>query len=391
MRILILNCAYDSRFTTPADLLNRYTTLTGWSDALMAEGASRVSVLQRFGSDARVQRSGVEYCFCRVTAGDWPRQLQQMVAAVDPDIVHVNGLIFPWQTWWLRRVLPARTGIVIQDHGGAEPGRHPVRWLIRRIGLSAADAFLFSALDLAQPWQTSRLIAPRQRVHAVMESSTSMRPLPHDSARVISGVMGNPALLWVGRLNANKDPLTVLDGFELALPHLPDAHLTVVYSSDEWLPQVKARIARSASLTAHVHLRGSIAYAQLAAFYSAADLFVLGSHREGSGYALIEALACGATPIVTDIPSFRAITADGVLGTLWPVGDSTAFADALIRCTERRPTALRADNLNHFERELSWPVIGRRALAAYADVLTQRARRLRGSTDSPSAAPPCLR
>src|SRR5438034_9068551 len=115
MRILLLNCAYDARLTAPADLLNRYTTLTDWSEALLAAGASGVSVLQRFGSDARVQREGVEYFFCRVTAGDWPRQLHRVVVAQNPDLVHVNGLIFPWQTWWLRRALPAPTAIVMQD------------------------------------------------------------------------------------------------------------------------------------------------------------------------------------------------------------------------------------------------------------------------------------
>ena len=47
----------------------------------------------------------------------------------------------------------------------------------------------------------------------------------------------------------------------------------------------------------------------MAAFYSAADLFVVGSHHEGSGYSLMEACACGAMPVVTDIPTFRLLTA----------------------------------------------------------------------------------
>ena len=41
-----------------------------------------------------------------------------------------------------------------------------------------------------------------------------LRPLPRAMARAISGVHGDPALLWVGHLDANKDPLTVLEGFE---------------------------------------------------------------------------------------------------------------------------------------------------------------------------------
>ena len=43
----------------------------------------------------------------------------------------------------------------------------------------------------------------------------------------------------------------------------------------------------------------------MAVCYSAADLFVVGSHHQGSGYALMEACACGAVPVVTAIPTFR--------------------------------------------------------------------------------------
>src|SRR5712664_1923808 len=308
MRILLMNCAFDARLTTAADLLNDYATLTDWSRALLAAGASGVSVLQSFRSDARLVRDGVEYLFCRDSAAGWSRSLHGLIAKQQPDIIHFNGLIFPWQMWRLRRALPARAAIVAQDHGGAEPGRRPVRWMKQRIGLRTADAFLFSAPEIAKPWQAARLIAPWQPVYAVMESSTTVRPLPRDAARLSSGVTGSPALLWVGRLNANKDPLTVLDGFERSLSALPAATVTMIYTSEDMLPAVRERIARSAVLKERVRLVGTVPHARLPAFYSAADLFVLGSHHEGSGYALMEACACGAVPVVTDIPTFRLIT-----------------------------------------------------------------------------------
>jgi glycosyltransferase involved in cell wall biosynthesis len=369
MRILLLNCSYDVDLTTPDNLLDRYTTLTGWSEALLAAGASCVSVLQRFGSDVCVVRHGVEYCFRKISVGGWPRLLRRIVSHVNPDVVHVNGLIFPWQTWWLRRALPARRVIVVQDHGGAQPSRNPFRSITQRIGLGVADGFLFSAAELAAPWQRARLIPPHQSVFAVMESSTAMRPAQGDQTRTMSGVLGRPAMLWVGRLNANKDPLTVLEGFERALCDLPDAHLTMIFGSEEWLAQVQTRIARSPRLTSHVCLRGYIAHDRLAEFYSTADLFLLGSHHEGSGYALIEAMACGATPIVTDIPSFRVLTGNGAVGAVWPVGDANALAAKIVDHGSRDLVRARAGVLNHFERELSWSVVGRRALAAYAEAL----------------------
>ena len=36
------------------------------------------------------------------------------------------------------------------------------------------------------------------------------------------GATGDPLILWVGRLTTNKDPLTVLDGLERALPQMPN-------------------------------------------------------------------------------------------------------------------------------------------------------------------------
>jgi glycosyltransferase involved in cell wall biosynthesis len=363
-----LNCAHDTQHAAPRELLNRYSTLTGWAEALRAAGASTVSVLQHFPTDAQILRNGVDYFFRNLT-GIWSRQLQQLVVSLNPEVVHVNGLIFPWQTWSLRRALSGRGVIVLQDHGGIEPGRNPLVRFKQRIAFNFADAFLFSATELAEPWRLAGLITPRQSVFAVMESSTHMRPLPYDAARATSGVAGNPALLWVGRLNANKDPLTVLDGFERALSFLPAARLTMVYTTEDCLHPVRKRIARSVLLTESVHLRGYVPHEELAAFYSAADFFVLGSHHEGSGYALIEAMACGATPIVTNIPSFRALTGNGAVGAVWPVGDAVAFAEALARFRARDFSDLRATTLTHFERELSWPVIGQRALAAYAKVL----------------------
>src|SRR4029077_4802153 len=118
-----------------------------------------------------------------------------------------------------------------------------------------------------------------------------------------------------------KDPLTVLDGFERSLDLMPGAALTMIYSTDELLSAVRERVERSPSLIERVRLAGVVARERMASYFSAADVFVLGSHHEGSGYALMEACACGAVPVVTDIPTFRLIT-EGVVGALWTPGDA---------------------------------------------------------------------
>jgi glycosyltransferase involved in cell wall biosynthesis len=193
-------------------------------------------------------------------------------------------------------------------------------------------------------------------------------------ARELTGINGSPALLWVGRLIANKDPLTVLAGFERIIPSCPDARLTMVFGSDDLLPQVKAKLEAVPALACRVRLIGFVPHAELPAYYSAADIFVLGSHHEGSGYALIEACACGTVPVVTSIPSFRTITGAGARGVLWPPDDEVRLAQALLDVASRDLASLRIDVTTHFERELSWPAVARRALEIYADVCERRRR-----------------
>jgi glycosyltransferase involved in cell wall biosynthesis len=173
-------------------------------------------------------------------------------------------------------------------------------------------------------------------------------------------------------LNANKDPMTIVHGFERSLAWLPGATLTMVYSSDDLLPAVRDRLRASPALQRRVRLVGRVPPDQMPAFYSAADLFVLGSHHEGSGFALIEACACGVVPVVTNIPTFRAITADGSLGVLWNVGDAGGFARALVEAGQCDVAAARARIREHFDRALSWEVVGRQAMDAYRDSVARR-------------------
>jgi glycosyltransferase involved in cell wall biosynthesis len=360
--VLQANFDFDRALTDPDELLERYTTLTGWSEALLEAGADRVVVLQRFHHHAIVRRNGVEYHFGRA----------RDVAAADLrsiEVAHVNGLNFPLQTHRLRGLLGAHTPILVQDHGTGPPPVRVASRAVRRWGFRCVDAFLFAAARLADPWRAANIIRGRDHhVYEVLEASTTLRPMARTAARDASGITGSPALLWVGRLNTNKDPLTVLAGFERIIAARPDASLTMVFGSDELLLEIRRRLSQSASLTRSVRLVGHVPHDKLAAYYSAADIFVLGSHHEGSGYALIEACACGAIPVVTDIPTFRVITGDGARGALWKPGDEASLAHGLLEMAGRDLGALRADLAVHFAKELSWTAVGRRALDIYTEV-----------------------
>lgn len=370
MHVAIVNYPYPPGARTPAELLARFPALSGWAEALSAVGA-RVTVLQRFVADAEFERGGVRYRLLRAGGGPalrgWriPWRLHAAARAARADVVHLHGQIFPLQTLALRRALPRRTALLVQHHGG-DPPAGPRAWL-HRAGLRAADGFMFTAAEMAEPWRAAGMIRPGRPAYPVIEASTDLCPPAQPPARPLPG---DPALLWVGRLHPLKDPLTVLEGFARALAALPGAILSMAFGSAELLPVVRERIGRP-DLAGRVVLLGELPHADLPGLYAAADIFVLGSRREAAGFALIEALACGLPPAVTDIAPFRAVTG-GEAGVHWPAGDPAGCAAAIIALARGDRPAQRAAARRRFEAALSWPAIGRAALAAYHDLAGRR-------------------
>jgi glycosyltransferase involved in cell wall biosynthesis len=375
IHVVCVNYDYDRFLTSPAELLDRYETLVEWAAALAAAGA-RVSVIQRFGMDAEVDRDGVLYRFVLDQA--WsrgrvpvrPRRIHNAVLQLNPDIVHVNGLQFGYQASCLKTLLGSAP-IILQDHANAPPRHWAYRWILRR-ALREVDAVSFVSREQAHPWQDGGFLHEKQAIVELMEGSSRFRPKSRSEARAHTGLIGDPVCLWVGRLNANKDPLTVLSGFAKALPEMPHARLAMVYHTAELLPLIRAWLQANPAAAGNVVLLGKIDHAALEDVYNSADLFILGSHHEGSGYAVLEAMACGVMPILTDIPSFRVLTNNGTVGRLWPVGSADHLARALVTSCSG-PIPVSPDEVRaFFEKNFSWSAIAHDAVKAYRQLI-QRA------------------
>ena len=371
MHILCVNYPYDHEVVVPRDIVTRCHTLRESAQALVAEGAE-VTVLQRFHYDAELVHAGVRYVFrtdrCQpILQRRWQMPLRFHRAARDigANVVHANGLTFWSQLGGLRAALPRESALVAQDHAGSPSRRWSAvqRWCFRGI-----DGFLFTDRAQALPWQARGVIGRDQPIYEILEGSTTFRWEDRASARARTGLTGAPVVLWVGRLIALKDPLVVLRGFAKISRDMPDARLYMVYSGDApLLGEVQAMTQGND----RVVLIGERPHEGLEAMYNSADVFVLGSHSEGSGYALIEALACGVIPVVTDIPSFRSITGQGQIGALWRPGDADEFAAAFgPAVAARQPSEAIAA---YFRDHLSYPAIARASLRVYEEVVQQRA------------------
>jgi glycosyltransferase involved in cell wall biosynthesis len=136
------------------------------------------------------------------------------------------------------------------------------------------------------------------------------------------------------RLEPAKDLPTLLEAFASVHERRPETRLIVAGDGSERAALV--------SLSERLGIRDVVSFPGYEdnpyAYMRQADAFALSSKHEGLPTVLIEALACGCPVVSTDCPSGpREILGDRTYGSLVPVGDAEAFADALVATLDAPP------------------------------------------------------
>jgi glycosyltransferase involved in cell wall biosynthesis len=112
---------------------------------------------------------------------------------------------------------------------------------------------------------------------------------------------------------------------------------------------------------------GFVRPAELQALYSGAAVFAFPSLAEGFGMPVLEAMACGAPVVASDVAAVAEVV--GGAGVLAPAGDPPRFAEALARVLGDEPlrAELRAKGLAR-AREFTWDRCATATLAVYREL-----------------------
>jgi glycosyltransferase involved in cell wall biosynthesis len=163
-------------------------------------------------------------------------------------------------------------------------------------------------------------------------------------AKLLAGAEG-PLLLTVARLVAEKNLPLMLAVVERVAGALPGVRLAVIGDG----PERRGLEDRAAPLGDRVQFLGRQPHAALAAYYQAADLFLLSSDVESSARVLTEAQLAGTPVLTTASAGATEVVADGRTGRVVPVGDMAAFAAALLDLSgdRQRLAAMRAAAASH--------------------------------------------
>lgn len=175
---------------------------------------------------------------------------------------------------------------------------------------------------------------PGDRLH-VMRNGVDLErfhPLPHAQMRAELGLPASgPLLLSVGHLVERKGHHVAID----AVAALPDACLVIVGEGEE-RARLEAQV-QMLGLGSRVRFAGARPNTELAKWYSAADVLILASSREGWANVLLESMACGTPVVATRIWGTPEVVQDPAVGELVDAREGPAFATAISALLARQP------------------------------------------------------
>jgi glycosyltransferase involved in cell wall biosynthesis len=395
MKICSANLYYNVASSTesPTAFLDRMPLLKEVPAALAAAG-HQVDVVQLFPRQMTFTAAGVHYHFVRpallergwaqaaalAKGRTWTRHVPaagaiRKVLGLQPDVIHFHRLTLG-TTLYLLQLLRGNEGppIVAQYHGGQLTNG----WLARKFqvdGLRQVQRALFASQEAAASFVRDGLLQPSQIVEAP-DRSTRMTMQSRPEARLATDMGGSPVFLWYANLEPDRDPMTAVLGFQKLLDSWPKAQLYVYYSGDQLLTQMRAYTVADPDLAPHVHFRPAATSQSPESIFNSADFLLQTDRLANNGHALLEAMACGVIPVVSDIPLFRRLVDNGRCGFLFPQGDALELSRQLLSFSRGQIAGRAALVHDWFEAAYSYEAMAGLLLDIYTEAIGERQTQL---------------
>jgi glycosyltransferase involved in cell wall biosynthesis len=273
---------------------------------------------------------------------------------IGPDVYHAIDLRLPGRS-------PCHLVVTLHDLipwalGGSRMRGERLRfWLGKRL-LKRADAVLAVSQATADDGIRYAHVDPK-RIRVVHEAADSVfEPRPGAADRIKERWdVGAGYLLFVGALDARKDPAALLRAWRVAKEVRPQIPLVIAGDPGRQAPPAMPG----------ARMLGRVDHTELADLYTAAGCLVFPSRYEGFGLPCLEAMACGC-PVAAYRNSSLPEVVDGA-GQLVADGDAEALGRAAAALSADPEPARRAG----LERAkaFSWRKAARETIAAYESVL----------------------
>jgi glycosyltransferase involved in cell wall biosynthesis len=135
----------------------------------------------------------------------------------------------------------------------------------------------------------------------------------------------------------NHDPIYNIEQLIYAMKSVVTARKdikAIVLGSGPETSKLKA-LTDSLGLDEYITFPGRVPFEELIVLLGQSDVYISTASSAGTPVALLEAMACGTYPIITDIPGHREWIQDGYNGSLIPLGAPGDLASAILQAAEK--------------------------------------------------------
>lgn len=176
-------------------------------------------------------------------------------------------------------------------------------------------------------------------------------------------------ILFVGTIEPRKNLLTLLKAFEEILRSTILRPQLVICGREGWLTGELFSYVRKSGMEDHLRFTGYLTDEDLCALYSSCRAFVYPSLYEGFGLPPLEAMACGAPVITSNIPAVTETVGTTAARLISPT-DTQALARSIIELFENE-NERRHLSSNGLQRaaQFSWERTARLTLDVYAQLV----------------------
>lgn len=210
-----------------------------------------------------------------------------------------------------------------------------------------------------------------EKVFAIPEAArrSFYRASPEESNAVRERLDVNADfVLFVGTIEPRKNLLSLVRAFE----ELDSSHLQLVIAGKRgWLSQDFDAYVASSAIRERIRFTGHLTDDELRALYSSCTIFVYPSLYEGFGLPLLEAMACGAAVVTSNVPGI--VETVGEVAQLVSPGDIYDIAQGMKNLIENVEEREQRSLAGRRHAELfSWRHTAAATLEVYRKVLQAR-------------------
>jgi len=303
-------------------------------------------------------------------------KIRSTLKSFKPEIIHVHHAFTPLSLISIIFSSKSSIPVILTNHSAYF---YDYDVALKTLGLAALPIkYILGKVDnviavsnIAKKFIDSFLLGKRAKV---IPNGVDTRKYTPDGEKITSeSLLGDPTILFVGRLVYRKGPWVLLDALKSVVSEYPKAKLLIVGEGPYLLSLLEK--TRKLSLRGNVEFLGYVKQSDLPRIYRSADIFVMPSiFGEAFGIVLLEAMASRLPVIASRVGGIQEIIDNCIDGILVPPKSHRAISKSIIDLySDRKLMNWLAYNARlKAVKKYDWNIIARKICSEYSITLNQK-------------------